>query len=213
MYTEIIIALFETLEMVFISGFFALAGGLPLGVLLYATAPKHFWHNRWLNQLLSMVVNIGRSIPFIILFIAIMPFTKLLVAKSTGIPAAIVVLTVAAIPFYARLVEIALNEIHTGLVEASYAMGATNMQLVRKVLIPEALPALISGFTLTLVNLIGYSAMTGFAGTGGLGTMAINYGYNRYDTKIILITVIIMVALVQFIQTVGDYAVRKMAHK
>jgi D-methionine transport system permease protein len=209
MYKEILIALIETIEMVLMSGFFAFIVGLPLGVLLYATNKNNFWRNNVIHILLSALVNMGRSIPFIILFIAIMPFTKLLVHKTIGVPAAIVALSVASIPFYARLVEVGLNEIPRGLIEATKAMGATNLQLVYKVLLPECKPALISGLTLTLVNLIGFSAMAGFTGTGGLGAMAINYGYNRYDTQIILITVVLMILLVQIIQTLGDYALRK----
>lgn len=209
MFTEILYALIETCQMVFVSGAIACIVGLPLGVILFATSKNQFWQHKPINVILSLLVNVGRSIPFIILFIALMPFTKFLLHKTIGVWPAILVLSVAAIPFYARLVELALNEISPGLIEASHAMGASHLQLIRHILIPEAKAPLISGGTLTLVNLVGYSAMAGFTGTGGLGAMAINYGYNRYDTQIILITVLLMIFLVQLIQFIGDYAVRK----
>ena len=213
MYKEISIATLETLLMVGVSGLFSILLGLPLGILLYGSQKGRFWANTWAYRLLSFAVNVGRSIPFIILFIAIMPFTKFLVHKTIGIPAAIVALTVAAIPFYARVVEMALNEVPNGIIEAAYAMGASHGQMIAKVLLPESLVGLIRGLTLTLVNLIGYSAMTGFTGTGGLGAMAINYGYNRYDTQIIILTVVIMVALVQLIQLCGEYASSALSYR
>ncbi|MGE4348414.1 MAG: methionine ABC transporter permease [Candidatus Berkiella sp.] len=209
MLNPIIKASFETLEMVFVSGLFSLIGGLPLGILLHLCAPNRLWSRKHLYRLLSLVVNATRSIPFIILMIAIIPFTRLMVGTSIGVHAVIVPLTLAAIPFFARTVETALNEIPDGLIEAAKSMGANHFQIISKVLIPESLPSIISGLTLTLVNLVGYSAMAGFNGSGGLGTLAINYGYQRYDTQIMIITVLILVVLVQCIQSVGDYVSRK----
>ncbi|MCS5708236.1 ABC transporter permease [Candidatus Berkiella cookevillensis] len=210
MLNPIIKATFETLEMVFVSGLFSLIGGLPLGILLHLYAPNRLWSRKHLYRLLSLIVNATRSIPFIILMIAIIPFTRLMMGTSIGVHAVIVPLTLAAIPFFARTVETALNEIPDGLIEAAKSMGANHFQIISKVLIPESLPSIISGLTLTLVNLVGYSAMAGFNGSGGLGTLAINYGYQRYDTQIMIITVLILVILVQCIQTVGDYVSRKL---
>lgn len=200
----------ETLEMVFVSGGISLLLGLPLGILLFITAPNRLWPHVWLYRTLSMLVNAARSIPFIILMIAIIPLTRLLVGTSIGVHAVIVPLSLAAIPFFARTIEIAMNEIPPGLIEASKSMGATNHQIILKVLIPESLPAIVSGLTLTLVNLVGYSAMAGFNGSGGLGTLAINYGYQRYDTQMMILTVLILIVLVQCIQTVGDYVSQKL---
>lgn len=209
----IIKATIETLEMVFVSGFLSLLGGLPLGILLYLFSTDKLWSNKILHNGLSIIVNAARSIPFIILMIAIIPFTRFLTGTSIGVHAVIVPLTLAAIPFFARTVEIALNEIPYGLVEAARSMGGNSIQIVFKILIPESLPGIISGLTLTLVNLVGYSAMAGFNGSGGLGTLAINYGYQRYDTEIMCITVLILIGLVQFIQMVGDYVSNKiLAH-
>lgn len=213
MSTQIINATLETLEMVFASGLFALLGGLPLGIILWLLAPKHLWENRTLYFILSAIVNATRSVPFIILMIAILPLTRLIVGTSIGVHAVIVPLSLAAIPFFARTVEMALQEVPEGLIEAARSMGATQLQIILKVLIPESLPGIVSGLTLTLVSLVGYSAMAGFNGSGGLGTLAINHGYNRYDTQIILITVLILIVLVQLIQSLGDYIAKKvLAH-
>lgn len=210
MLNQIIKATLETLEMVFASGFFALLGGLPIGVLLYLTAPNRLLSHKAFYRLVSIIVNAARSVPFIILMIAIIPLTRFITGTSIGVHAVIVPLSFAAIPFFARTVEIALNEVSSGLIEAAVSMGATIRQIIFKVLIPESMPAIISGFTLTLVNLVGYSAMAGFNGSGGLGTLAINYGYQRYDTKVMLITVFILIILVQCIQTLGDYVSSKL---
>lgn len=206
----IIKATLETLEMVLASGFFSLLFGLPIGVLLYLTAPNRLFTKPKLYQVLSIIINATRSIPFIILMIAIIPFTRMIVGTSIGVHAVIVPLSLAAIPFFARTVEMALNETTPGLIDAARSMGATIQQIIVKVLIPESLPAIVSGFTLTLVNLVGYSAMAGFNGSGGLGTLAINYGYQRYDTKIMLITVVILILVVQCIQSIGDYVSQKL---
>lgn len=209
MYNEILKAFIETCAMVFFSGALATMGGLPLGILLSLTRAHHLWENLYLHNILGIVINATRSIPFIILMIALLPLTKLLTGSTIQIKALIVPLTLAAIPFFARTVETAINDVSDGLIEAAKSMGATPFQIIQKVLIPEALPGIISGLTLTLVNLVGYSAMAGFNGSGGLGKLAIDYGFYRYNTKIVIITVVIMILLVQAIQMIGDYYARK----
>lgn len=213
MYSEILKAFIETCVMVFFSGALAALGGLPLGILLALTRPHHLWENNYLHTILGFLINATRSVPFIILMIALLPLTKLLTGSTIQIKALIVPLTLAAIPFFARTVETAINDVPDGLTEAAKSMGATPFQIIRKVLIPEALPGIISGLTLTLVNLVGYSAMAGFNGSGGLGKLAIDYGFYRYDTKIVIITVIIMIILVQAIQMIGDYYARKVSYR
>ncbi|GAL07607.1 methionine ABC transporter permease protein [Photobacterium aphoticum] len=169
--------------------------------------------NRNVNRILSVITNIGRSIPFIILLVAIIPFTRFVVGSSIGTAAAIVPLTVGAIPFIARLVEGALLEVPSGLVEAAQAMGATPGQIIRKVLLPEALPGIVNAVTITLVTLVSYSAMAGTVGGGGLGDVGIRYGYQRFDGTVMLITVIMLVILVQAIQSLGDYWVKRLDHR
>jgi D-methionine transport system permease protein len=210
MFNEILKAFFETLIMVFCSGFLAMLGGLPLGVLLCITKKGQLWENRWVHYTLGAIINATRSIPFIILMIALIPVTRFLVGTSIQIKAIIIVLTLAAIPFFARTVEIALDKVPTGLIEAAKSMGARPIQIISKVLIPEARSGIINGLTLTLVNLVGFSAMAGFNGSGGLGKLAIDYGFYRYNTEVVLITIIIMIAIVQCIQSGGDYVANKM---
>ncbi|GAB2718726.1 methionine ABC transporter permease [Halomonas garicola] len=206
-------ATLDTLYMVGVSGLIATLLGVPLGVLLYVTRPRQILAMPVTHQALSIVTNVGRSIPFIILMVAIIPFTRMLVGTSIGINAASVPLTIAAIPFVARLVEGALNEISPGLIESAQAMGATPWQIVRKVLIPEARGGIITGLTITLVTLVSYSAMAGAVGGGGLGDLGIRYGYNRFNPTIMLITVVILVVMVQGFQSLGDYLVRKSDRK
>ncbi|MCW8331362.1 ABC transporter permease [Photobacterium sp. SDRW27] len=206
-------ALGETLIMVFASGLIGFAIGIPVGVALHLTKDNGLLENRNLNKVLGTVTNIGRSIPFIILLVAIIPFTRFVVGSSIGTAAAIVPLTVGAIPFIARLVEGALLEVPTGLVEAAQAMGATPSQIISKVLLPEALPGIINAVTITLVTLVSYSAMAGTVGGGGLGDVGIRYGYQRFDGTVMLITVIMLVVLVQLIQSVGDYMVKRADHR
>ena len=182
-------------------------------MLLYVTRPGQIVANAKLYRTLSAVVNIFRSIPFIILLVWMIPFTRVIVGTSIGLQAAIVPLTVGAAPFIARMVENALLEIPTGLIEASRAMGATPMQIVRKVLLPEALPTLLAGITLTIVMLIGFSSMAGVIGGGGLGDLAIRYGYQRFNNEVMFGTVLILVALVQGVQMAGDRLVRGLAHR
>lgn len=199
-------ALWQTVYMVFISSFLSIIVGLGLGVVLFTTRPGQILARPSLHKMLGAIVNITRSVPYIILMIGIIPLTRLLVGTSIGTNAAIVPLTLAAIPFFARVAESALQEVDSGLVEAAQSMGATPWQIIVKVLIPEALPGLISGATLTIISLIGYSAMAGAVGGGGLGDLAIRYGYQRFDILVMIETVAILVILVQIVQMLGDYS-------
>lgn len=209
----IIKATLDTLYMVGVSGLISALLGVPLGVLLYVTRPGQVLAHPLASQVLGAVTNVGRSVPFIILMVAIIPFTRLLVGTSIGTNAAIVPLTIAAIPFVARLVEGALNEVPPGLVEAAQSMGATPRQIILKVLLPEARGGIITGLTITVVTLISYSAMAGAVGGGGLGDLGIRYGYNRFDPSVMLITVVILVVMVQGFQMLGDRLVRRTDHK
>lgn len=209
----ILLATLDTLYMVGVSGVVAAAFGVPLGVLLYITRPGQILARPLANRILGVATNIGRSVPFIILMVAIIPFTRLIVGSSIGTNAAIVPLTIAAIPFVARLVEGALNEISPGLIEAAQSMGATPYQIITKVLLPEAKGGIITGLTITVVTLVSYSAMAGAVGGGGLGDLGIRYGYNRFNPLVMLITVVILVVMVQGFQSLGDSLVRKADHK
>jgi len=206
-------ALQQTLAMVFAAGLIGFLFGIPLGVLLHTTKKSGLLEELSFNKVLGTVINIGRSIPFIILLVAIIPFTRIIVGSSIGTAAAIVPLTIAAIPFIARLVEGALLEVPSGLVEAAQAMGAKPMQIIIKVLLPEALPGIINAITITLVTLVGYSAMAGTVGGGGLGDVGIRYGYQRFDGTVMMITVVILVILVQIIQSLGDHLVKRVDHR
>jgi D-methionine transport system permease protein len=203
----------ETLYMVGVAVILAELVGLPLGIILVTTEVGHVLESRAVNRILATIINIGRSVPFIILMVAIIPFTRLVVGTSIGTTAAMVPLTVAAIPFVARLVETALKEVDGGVVEAALAMGASPWQIIYKVLIPEALPSLVLGLTITAVNLIGYSAMAGAVGGGGLGDLAVRYGYQRFRGDIMLLTVAILIVLVQLMQTLGDWAANRLSRK
>ena len=203
----------ETLAMTFVSGFFGFVLGLPVGVLLYVTRPGQIVANAKLYRTLSALVNIFRSIPFIILLVWMIPFTRVIVGTSIGLQAAIVPLTVGAAPFIARMVENALLEIPTGLIEASRAMGATPLQIVRKVLLPEALPGLVNAATITLITLVGYSAMGGAVGAGGLGQIGYQYGYIGYNATVMNTVLGLLVVLVYLIQFSGDRIVRAVTHK
>lgn len=205
-------ATLATLGMVFVSGLVTLLAGLPLGVLLYATRRHHLLANPSLWLVLSVIVDVTRSIPFVILMVAVTPLTRLLTGTSIGTVAAMVPLSLCAIPFFARITENALLEVQGGLIEAAHAMGATGWQIVRKVLLPESAPALINGMTLTLINLTGYSAMAGAIGGGGLGDVAIRYGYQRFDTTVLLLTIAVMIVMVQGIQMTGDLLSKKCSH-
>jgi len=206
-------SLWETLLMVGISGVAGAAIGIPLGVLLRLTDQGGVLQNAGVNRVVGGVVNAVRSTPFIILLVAIIPLTRLVTGSSIGTAAAVVPLTIAAAPFIARLVEASLREVDHGLVEAAQAMGASTSQIVFKVLLPEALPGIVAGFTITLVSLTGYSAMAGAIGGGGLGDLGIRYGYQRFLPEIMLAVVIVLVAFVQAVQSAGDWAVRRLSHK
>lgn len=203
----------ETLTMTFVSGLFGFVIGLPFGVLLYVTRPGQIMENAKLNRITSVIVNIFRSIPFIILLVWMIPFTRLIVGTSIGLQAVIVPLTVGAAPFIARMVENTLLELPTGLIEASRAMGATPLQIIRKVLLPEALPGLINAATITLITLVGYSAMGGAVGAGGLGQIGIQYGYNTYNPPVMNTVLVLLIILVWLIQFCGDRIVRAVTHK
>nr|WP_024965648.1 methionine ABC transporter permease MetI [Pantoea sp. IMH] len=203
----------ETLVMTFVSGFFGFVLGLPLGVLLYVTRPGQIVENRALYRFLSALVNIFRAIPFIILLVWMIPFTRMIVGTSIGLQAAIVPLTIGAAPFIARMVENTLMELPHGLIEASRAMGATPLQIVKKVLLPEALPGLINAATITLITLVGYSAMGGAVGAGGLGQIGIQYGYIGYNATVMNTVLILLVVLVYLIQFCGDRIVRAVTHR
>ncbi|WP_136246498.1 methionine ABC transporter permease [Halomonas borealis] len=206
-------ATLDTLYMVGVSGLISALIGIPLGVLLNVTRPRQILAQPVLNGVLGIITNVGRSVPFIILMVAIIPVTRSLVGSSIGTNAAIVPLTIAAIPFVARLVEGALNEISPGLIEAAQSMGATPWQIIAKVLLPEARGGIFTALTVTIVTLVSYSAMAGAVGGGGLGDLGIRYGYNRFNPTIMLITVVILVIMVQGFQSLGDYLVRKSDHK
>ncbi|MBM7036424.1 methionine ABC transporter permease [Vibrio ulleungensis] len=206
-------ATWETLYMVGVSGLVGFAVGIPLGVILHTTKQGGLLENARLNKVLGAIVNIGRSVPFLVLMVAIIPFTKLLIGTFIGTTAAIVPLTIGAIPFVARLIEGALLEVPSGLVEAAQSMGATPYQIIRKVLLPEALPTILNSVTITLVTLVSYSAMAGTVGGGGLGDVAIRYGFHRYDVVIMAVTVVMLIVLVQVIQSIGDALVRRVDHR
>lgn len=203
----------ETLYMVLLAALFTVAIGLPVGVLLFLTRPKGILPNRAISLLLNALVNTGRALPFVVLLIALIPFTRLLVGTTLGSTAAIVPITLGAFPFFARIVENALDEVDRGRIEAVVSMGGTLWHIVSRVLLPEALPALVAGITLTIVMLIGFSAMAGVVGGGGLGDLAIRYGYQRFDNQIMAATIVVLLALVMLIQKLGDRLVRSLAYR
>lgn len=206
-------SLWETLVMVGISGLAGSLIGIPLGVLLRLTDRGGVLQNTGVNRVVGGIVNAVRSTPFIILLVAIIPFTRFITGSSIGTAAAVVPLTLAAAPFIARLVETSLREVDQGLIEAAQAMGASTWQIVYKVLLPEALPGIVAGFTITLVSLTGYSAMAGAIGGGGLGDLGIRYGYQRFLPEIMLAVVVVLILFVQAVQSLGDWAVRRLSHK
>ncbi|PAB59256.1 methionine ABC transporter permease [Anaeromicrobium sediminis] len=200
----IIPSLNETLFMVGLSTLLTILLGLPLGITLVVTDENHILPNKSVNRILSWIINITRSLPFIILMVFIIPFTRFVVGTTLGTKAAIVPLVIAATPFYARVVESSIREIQWGVIEASLAMGATPMKIITQVLIPEATPSLVLGITITLINIVGYSAMAGAIGGGGLGDLAIRYGYQRFRVDIMWSTIIVLILLVQIIQSTGN---------
>ena len=194
----------QTLYMVAISALLGTLLGLPLGLFLSTSQRGELLSAPWINKVLGLVVNATRSVPFIILVVAIIPFTRMVAGTSIGTTAAIVPLTIATVPFIARLVENAIREVESGLIEAARAMGATPLQIIRKVLLPEALPGITLGLTLAIVSLIGYSAMVGAVGGEGLGDLGIRYGYQRFMPDVMAVVVIILIVLVQLVQSIGE---------
>lgn len=200
----------DTLLMTIVSTFFAYVIGIPLGVLCVLTSPKGLMPHRIFNMVLGWIINIGRSIPFIILLVALIPFTRFIVGTSLGVPGAIVPLVISAAPFIARMVEQSIEEVDGGLVEAAQSFGANTWQIVYKVFLREALPSLVRGFAIVFITILGYSAMAGCVGAGGLGDIAIRYGYQRYQDDVMIATVIILIVIVQIVQSACNYAARKM---
>lgn len=203
-------ALADTLMMVGVSGGVAFLAGIPLAVLLIVTAPGGFLESPAFNRIVGGVVNGFRATPFIVLLVALIPFTRLVAGTTIGVWAAIVPLAISATPFFARIAEVSLREVDPGLIEAAQAMGCKKWEIVRHVYLPEALPGIIGGFTITLVALISSSAMAGAVGAGGLGDLAIRYGYQRFDTQVMLIVIAVLIALVTVVQFSGDYYVRRL---
>ncbi|AGB79305.1 D-methionine transport system permease protein MetI [Pseudocitrobacter corydidari] len=203
----------ETLYMVGLAALFTVLIGLPLGVLLFISRRHGLVPMPRLNALLGALVNTGRSLPFIVLLIALIPFTRLLIGTTLGSTAAIVPITLGAFPFFARLTENALDEVDSGRIEAVLSMGGNTWHVISKALLPEALPALLAGITLTVVMLIGFSSMAGVIGGGGLGDLAIRYGYQRFNDQIMVATVVTLVIMVQGVQMIGDRLVRALAHR
>ncbi|OPA80014.1 metal ABC transporter permease [Paenibacillus selenitireducens] len=212
-WNEMGIATWDTVRMLFFSTLFTMIIGLPLGILLFMTSRSDSNGSRALYSVLSLIVNILRSVPFVILMISIIPFTKIVVGTSIGVIGSIPPLVIAAAPFFARLVETSLREVDRGVIEAATAMGASKGQIVGKVLLPESMPGLLAGITITTVTLVSYTAMSGLIGGGGLGDLAIRYGYQRYEPSVMIVSVIVLVVLVQLLQMLGDRLVLKFSKK
>jgi D-methionine transport system permease protein len=206
---DILKAFGETFQMVGISLAISVALGTPLGLLLYVTSKNLFWQNRAVNAVSGFIINVIRSTPFVILLVILLPITQKIIGTTIGPIAASVPLAIAATVFYARLVQASLCEIDRGIIEAAVSFGASPMQIIKNVLVPEAMPGLLRGLTVTAISLIGYSAMAGIVGGGGVGDLAIRFGYYRYQTDIMFITVAILIVLVQAVQMVGDVIAEK----
>ena len=194
----------DTLLMVGVSAFFALLIGLPMAVILVNTSEHGIYPSKSINQSLGWMVNMTRSVPFLILMVALIPLTRLIVGTSYGVWAAVVPLTIAATPFFARIAEVSLREVDQGLIEAAQAMGCNRKQIVWHVLLPEALPGIVAGFTVTLVTMINSSAIAGAIGAGGLGDISYRYGYQRFDMQIMLAVIVVLIILVMLVQLAGD---------
>ena len=207
----IVTALGQTVYMVFFSTLFASVLGFILGIILTVTSPDGLKPNKILYKILDSVINVLRSFPFVILIVAIIPLTRAIIGKSIGETAAIVPLTIAAAPFVARIIESSLKEVDPGVIEAAKSFGSSDSQIVFKVMLKEAVPSIISGLTLTVISIIGYSAMAGSVGAGGLGKVAISYGYQRYQTDVMIVTVIILIIMVQGLQSLGNYLYKKLS--
>lgn len=206
-------SVYETVYMVFWASLISIVFGLIFGIILYTTDKGNILENKIINNILGIIINIGRSVPFVILMIAVFPLSKFIVGTSIGTKAAVVPLTIAAIPFVARMIEAALKEIDKGVIEASVSMGANEWQIIYKVLLPESISSIISAITTTIISIIGYSSMAGVIGGGGLGNIAITYGYQRYRTDILIISVLIMIVLVQIVQGIGNILCKKLNKK
>ena len=202
----------DTLYVTVVSTLLAYVIGIPLGVLLYGTTSGSLFPNKAVNSVVGVIVNVLRSIPFIILLVALIPFTRFIVGTSLGVPGAIVPLVISAAPFIARMVEQSIEEVDGGLVEAAQSFGANTWQIVYKVFLREALPSLVRGFAIVFITILGYSAMAGCVGAGGLGDIAIRYGYQRYQDDVMIATVIILIVIVQIVQSACNFAARKMEH-
>lgn len=202
-------AFFETLYMVGIATLVAILLGMPLGIVLYVTDTGLILENKIIRGIFGFITNLIRSIPFIILLVFLIPFTRWLIGTNIGPTAAAVPLSVAAIPFFARIVESAAREIDRGVIEAAVSVGASPWTIIREIILPEAKPGIISGLTITVISLVSYSAMAGTVGGGGIGDLAIRYGYYRYDNNVMYTTVIVLIALVQAIQITGDFIAKK----
>lgn len=203
----------QTLYMTIFATLFSYLIGVPLGVILTITSKNGITPCRWLNVILNALVNIFRSIPFLILLVFVMPFTKLIIGTRIGTTASIVPLVIAAIPFVARMIESSLNEVNKGVIEASEAMGTSKFKIIYKVLLPEAMPSLLVGFAISITTILGYSAMAGFVGGGGLGDIAYQFGYVRNETELMWFTIILLVIIVQVFQEVGMLLAKKFDHR
>ena len=201
----------QTVYMVIFSTLFASILGFILGIVVTVTSPKGLKPNKIIYNALDLIINVLRSFPFIILIVFIIPLTRAIVGTPIGEAAAIVPLTIAAAPFVARIIESSLKEVDSGVIEAAKSFGASNTQIIFKVMLKEAVPSIISGLTLTIINIIGYSAMAGSVGAGGLGKVAISYGYQRYQTDVMIVTVIILIIMVQGLQSLGNYLYKKLS--
>ncbi|RZF49482.1 ABC transporter permease [Acinetobacter halotolerans] len=200
----------DTLVMVAVSAIFAFLIGLPIALILVSTADFGIYPSKKINQPLGWVINITRSVPFLILMVALIPFTRWIVGTSYGVLAAIVPLTIAAIPFFARIAEVSLREVDQGLIEAAQAMGCNRKQILWHVLLPEALPGIVAGFTVTIVTMISSSAIAGAIGAGGLGDIAYRYGYQRFDMQVMLAVILVLIVLVMLVQVTGDHIAKEL---
>ena len=205
--------LYETVYMTLVSTFMSYMFGLPLGIILTTTDRGHIMPNSWLNNCLGTLVNLDRSVPFLILMVAVLPLSRLRLGTTIGSSATIVPLVIGATPFVARMVESSLKEIDKGVIEAAQSMGASPLQIIFKVMLPEAYPSLINGSVIAMTTILGYSAMAGVVGGGGLGDLAIRYGYHRYQTDIMLVTIVILIVVVQIIQVLGTFWAKKSDHR
>lgn len=213
MYSRLWLAFIDTVHMVGVSALIALVIGIPIAVFLVVSSPGGFFEAPKLNRIISAVVNGFRATPFIVLLVALLPLTRLVTGTTIGVWAAIVPLSISATPFFARIAEVSLREVDKGLIEAAQAMGCRKWHIVRHVLLPEALPGIVGGFTITVVTMIGASAMAGAVGAGGLGDMAIRYGYQRFDTTVMLAVIVVLIAMVTIVQLAGDFAVQRLRNR